>query len=407
MNDTREKRMLVGFAVDVSGSMKQSIRNESRKDVNRFGSFKNALRKLSRETREKINDCRKLGFKASIDVFAYTFGLRFFPNCDFPSLIHFRQESAKKSNYRYIDPYRELTNIARRNGIEDIRGFEKWIQDVLNREEASRLVSVLNQYPGIAKHIVRLLPRNIWEVYKKEIGRYIPLYNFVTFYNYREYKEKLTKAKGLAKELANTSSDSDIIEIIIREIGKEQFGQSIKEELEKYGEMLMPLEEVADLLETEEKELGKIEPFIYGNTPMKETLELIKKRFEKELARMPDDTIPVFFIISDGAPTDGDPLPIAEFIKNQGIHIISCLITDEDLICPRGLFNEIQPNWSEEAVLMYNMASSLEINSLFSSSLKEIGWTVPFGSKMFVQVNHSEVLDEFIQIILDPIRNRN
>ncbi len=304
MNDTREKRMLVGFAVDVSGSMKQSIRNESRKDVNRFESFKNALRKLSHETREKINDCRKLGFKASIDVFAYTFGLRFFPNCDFLSLIHFRQESAKKSDLninRYIDPYSELTNIARKNGIQDIPGFKRWIQDVLNRDEASRLVSVLDQYPSIAKHIVRLLPRNIWEVFKQEISRYIPLYNI----GYREDKEKLTKAKALAKELASASSDSDIIEIIIREIGEEQFGQSIKEELEKYGEMLMPLEDIADLLETEEKELSKIEPFIYGKTPMRGTLELIKKRFEKERAKTSNDTIPVFFIISDGAPTDG------------------------------------------------------------------------------------------------------
>ena len=129
MNDTREKRMLVGFAVDVSGSMKQSIRNESRKDVNRFESFKNALRKLSHETREKINDCRKLGFKASIDVFAYTFGLRFFQTVIFLSLIHFRQESAKKSDLninRYIDPYSELTNIARKNGIQDIPNFKKW-----------------------------------------------------------------------------------------------------------------------------------------------------------------------------------------------------------------------------------------------------------------------------------------
>jgi len=110
------------------------------------------------------------------------------------------------------------------------------------------------------------------------------------------------------------------------------------------------------------------------------------------------------FILSDGAPTDGNTLPIADSIKKEGIHIISCLITDEDLICPRSLFNEIQPKWSKEAVLMYNMASSLEEISVFAGSLKEHGWRVPSKSKMFVQVNHSEVLDEFIQIVLDPIK---
>ena len=39
------------------------------------------------------------------------------------------------------------------------RILKSGIQDVLNRDEASRLVSVLDQYPSIAKHIVRLLPK--------------------------------------------------------------------------------------------------------------------------------------------------------------------------------------------------------------------------------------------------------
>ncbi|WP_207680642.1 hypothetical protein [Desulfonema magnum] len=42
------------------------------------------------------------------------------------------------------------------------------------------------------------------------------------------------------------------------------------------------------------------------------------------------------------------------------------------------------------------MASSLGEDSVFAGSLKEHGWRVPVKSKMFVQVNHSEILDEFI-----------
>lgn len=441
MNDTKEKHILVGFAVDVSGSMSQSIRNESRKDVNRFESFKDALRKLSRKTREKIDSCRKEGFKASVDVFAYVFGLRIFPNCDFLSLIHLRKKNAKKSDLNFSgnsNPYRELVNIAIKNGIEDMEGFEGWIKDVLDTtDEAIRLVIVLNQYPSIAKHIAKLLPKNIKQAKVAEtrntiskvikygkwglpgwlglkLIRTVPIIALPSIVVYGIFAAKtaenaiedkdLTKAKSLAKELANASSDGDIIEIAIREIGQEQFGRSLYAEVRKYGETLMPLEKLADLLETQEKELNKIEPFIYGNTPMGQTLGLIKRRFEKELTKTPDNTIPLLFILSDGAPTDGDPLPIADSIKNEGIRIVSCLITDEDLIFPRTLFNEIQPEWSREAVLMYNMASSLDENSVFAGSLKEHGWRVPVRSKMFVQVNHSEVLDEFIQIVLDPIR---
>jgi len=166
----------------------------------------------------------------------------------------------------------------------------------------------------------------------------------------------------------------------------------------------MPLEEVADLLEREEERIEDIKPLIYGETPMKGTMEAIKMRFERELARLPKDTEPVLFILSDGEPTDGDPLPMAESLKTEGVTIVSCLITDQDLVYPRHLFNQKQPHWTQEAILMYNMASSLEEDSVFTGSLKELGWTVPTKSKMFVQVNHSEILDEFIQIVLGPIK---
>jgi hypothetical protein len=284
----------------------------------------------------------------------------------------------------------------------------------------------LRQYPNIAKHIAELLPKNIGQAMVagarkktsdtlkilKWIGAGVALTNPLTGFAVlaggkiaQELTEdkKLTKAETLACKLAKASSEN-IIEIAIQEIGEKKFGQSVSEELEKYRDSLMPLEKLADLLETEEKDLNKIEPFIYGNTPMKETLGLIKTRFEKESAKTPDNTIPLLFILSDGAPTDGDPLPIANVMKQEGIRIVSCLITDEDLISPRNLFNEKQRGWSREAVLMYNMASSLGEDSVFAGSLKEYGWKVPDKSKMFVQVNHSEVLDEFIQIVLDPIR---
>jgi len=396
--ESKEKNILVGFAVDVSSSMKQSIRNESKKDLNRFESFKDALRKLSRETRKKIENCRENGDNPSVDVFAYVFGLRIFSNCDFLSLIHLRKENVKKSNRksnRDKNPYRELVKIAQNNGIEDMPGFEKWIQDVLDINEAHRLLSIMNQYTSIASHITKLLPKNIGKAVIAEgrnktsklvkIGKWgflaLSFTNPFTAIggivaatvaeNVIEDKE-LTKAKKLAKKLANTDSDNDIIEIIIREIGYKRFGQNIKEELKKYGEILMPLEELADLFEEQEEELNKIESYIYGNTPMTETLELIIERFKKELKKMPADTIPVLFLLSDGAPTDGDPLPIAESIKSKNITIVSCFITDQDLCFSRKLFNEIQTSWTKEAKLMYNMASCLEENSVFASSLREL-----------------------------------
>jgi len=67
-------------------------------------------------------------------------------------------------------------------------------------------------------------------------------------------------------------------------------------------------------------------------------------KFKRELARLSEDTVAVRFILSDGAPTDGDLLPIAESLKTEGVAIVSCFIIDQDLIYPRYLFNQKQSN---------------------------------------------------------------
>ncbi len=431
------KQVLVGFAVDVSGSMEQSIRNERKKDGSRFESFKDSLRQLSKETKREIETSKQEGFYASITVFAYAFGLKELDYCDLLSLLELDQQMMSSSKgeieHKFNDPYQELADISKNYGIKDMEKYTKWGKDILSLKEARQLSNRLYEYPKIAERLTSLLPESFSQIEKKvqsdttagailgggaiEIlgllltGGVAPLIGVVAAgtasaeYAKRksigQEKKKLEKPEALARELAN-ASDDEIRKIIIREIGS-----GLQKELREHGDTRMPLEKVADLLENKEEQLEDIEPLIYGVTPMKGALKAIKTRFKQELARLPEDTVSVLFILSDGQPTDGDPMPTANALKDEGFYIISCFVTDQDITEPRRLFDAPASQWNDGAKLMFNMASSIDRNSVFTRFLLELGWKMPSEPKLFVQVNHSEVLDEFIRVVLSPLKARN
>jgi hypothetical protein len=117
---------------------------------------------------------------------------------------------------------------------------------------------------------------------------------------------------------------------------------------------------------------------MFGDTPMRQGLETILNRFEREEAAERFGAR-VLFMPSDGAPTDSDnsDLPIIENVeklKQKGIVIISCYLTDHDVNSPRTLYGQVPQTWPEGAKLMFNCASEIPIASAFDTYLNEIGW---------------------------------
>lgn len=451
-NPSQFNHVIVGFTIDVSGSMKQSIRNNDSKEENRFESFQESLKNLSKEAKKEIEMSQQEGNEASIDVFVYAFGLKDTDYGDLITLIELGKQildQPKKEDNTplqiYDNPYEELAAISKQYGIKDMEKYIKWGKDILNPEEAQRLTRRLHQYPRIAERLMGLLPESFSEVEGRVVedtkqgaveggckgvlsgvaltvigalvggpfgaawigslglvggglGAGIGADSAKKASIDRERKQ-LEKPESLARELANASSDDEVRKIIIREVGS-----VLEEELRKVSDMTLPLEEVADLLDNRGDYLEDIEPLIYGMTPMQGALKAVKSRFEKELDRLPKDTIPVLFILSDGQPTDGNPLPVTEALKQAGIHIVSCFVTNQNIVHPRKLFDVPETEWSDGARLMFNMASSIGQDSVFTRFLLELGWTMPAKPKLFVQVNHTEVLEEFIRVVLSPLK---
>lgn len=81
----KEVSALIGVAIDLSGSMAQSIRNDSETKVSRLESVRQSLGRLTNQARESLNTSR--GAKTKIELFGYGFGFREIEVADLLALI--------------------------------------------------------------------------------------------------------------------------------------------------------------------------------------------------------------------------------------------------------------------------------------------------------------------------------
>jgi hypothetical protein len=131
---------------------------------------------------------------------------------------------------------------------------------------------------------------------------------------------------------------------------------------------------------------------------MRAAAEEIASRFKRLMADPSRTEQRFLFVVSDGEPTDGDPRPAFSDIRNGGVEIVSCFVTGADIADPRILWAKPQAGWSEGARLMFDIATPIDDRGPFARCLLSRGWELEAGAKLFVQVNHSTVLEEFIRI---------
>ena len=131
-----------------------------------------------------------------------------------------------------------------------------------------------------------------------------------------------------------------------------------------------------------------------------------KQRLAKERSSASYSDNPILFILSDGEPTDGSAesaISLANEIKQTGVLIVSCYVTSDDLTKPRQLYGSARQDWPQGAHLMFECASELPHGSPFESYMREFEWEIEPSGRLFTQVNQSEVLSEFMNVILSPL----
>lgn len=111
----------------------------------------------------------------------------------------------------------------------------------------------------------------------------------------------------------------------------------------------------------------------------------------------------ILLILTDGQSTDGDPRPIASELKDHGVSIYSCFVANTDVAAAKHLSAAAQADWTELAVVMFDVASTVNSTNQTVQMLREYGWHADDECKLFAQVNHSEALSQFTRSVLRSV----
>jgi len=145
---------------------------------------------------------------------------------------------------------------------------------------------------------------------------------------------------------------------------------------------------------------------LFGVTPLCQALKVIRDRIKSEL-RQRNFTMPVLLLIlSDGLADDGDPLPLITELHMLGVITLCCYLADKDVLAPRQLYRTEEPSWTDGARLLFRCASALYKDSYVSRAifdyLDDYGWRPGEGMRLFGQVNQTEALGNFLEVLLRP-----
>ena len=152
--------------------------------------------------------------------------------------------------------------------------------------------------------------------------------------------------------------------------------------------------------------LHSVEPYIYGYTPLYQSIEKAIELFETKATKFRNHK-KLLFILSDGYPSDEDVSDperkdrALSKLTTAGVTVVSCFITDTTQIDPRRLFSSMGPDWDRGAKFLFSLSSKVSTQSLPRTLFVKRGWTIDITNNetnLFLQVNHPEHLREGCEV---------
>jgi hypothetical protein len=326
--DSETPAALVGIAIDTSGSMEESLRNDRNRELSRLEGVRDALLRYAQNFRSALETSQA---QRSLRLFAYAFGLR-----------------------------------------------SGQVADLLSLIRAARAMD-------LSQEIERRKSRYVKEA-RRTAGDYAGLAGLARSYGFGSVVSNIERA-------ATAAAEGEIRNRIASEIAG-----LLLQNARRVGDTTVTPTELAELFDdTAASKFNDLEPIIYGDTPMTAAAATVVKRFSRE-PRVSDERR-MFLLLSDGEPTDGDPLPVFKELQESGVTIVTCYVTNKDIVAPRLLRSSADDAWPDGAKLMFEAASALGQDETFARQLLRGGWIIEPEARLFLQVNHSELLAEFVQTI--------
>jgi hypothetical protein len=140
---------------------------------------------------------------------------------------------------------------------------------------------------------------------------------------------------------------------------------------------------------------------LFGDTPMQEALVKVRRRFEQEFASYPGVPRSALIIISDGESTDGSPVEECTAIAGSGTTIIGAYLTSGDISAPRKLYSSLPAGWPGGAKTLFEISSVIGEDGMVLGTLHSKGWDATPASRLFIQLNQSEIMADFVAAVLE------
>lgn len=207
----------------------------------------------------------------------------------------------------------------------------------------------------------------------------------------------------------------------IREVMNQAKPYLLKEEKEKVClsgvtvNSIFKVKDASNVLHgcVDEKELSKercgellqrVKPYIYGGTPLYQSIEEAIKLFQ---ASSFTSHKKLMFILSDGEPTDGETTDrpridrLTSELNTAGVTVVSCFVTKSTKIYPKRLYSKEIPEWEPGAKFLFSLSSKVSTQSLPRTMFVKRHWTIDFTdneTRLFLQVNSPDHLREGCEV---------
>ena len=395
---------LFGVLLDVSGSMRDAYALDRSSDVSVERTHAIFTTIMNIVKRDVVHRHRQEY------VFACAFGLDRgrIQTCDFISLF----DGPK-------DGHRALINLAKEHRAPHA---EPWIKDHLSQFESRIIYVGLCRDTHLIPRLIQILPSQKQtksvEKYRKRASQ---LDSFGSFFGKHlfgwgpsNYMAETVNAR-VSASVSESEAYKFAQEIIDSTLQQKPNPKEVQQVSEKLDNLLnassstVPSSQSAStqssssLHDRIHEFLEQIRPFIFGGTPMCMALRDAQAIFQKTNANWK-----VLFILSDGESGDGNPYPIAQKLYKLGVTIVTCFLTSEHIDNPRCLLYEADPSWKDGRQALFEMSSTMKNTHTPISYLVDANWQLPPSgeSRLFVQANSLDVVNEFCEIVVSQMKKR-
>lgn len=100
-----------------------------------------------------------------------------------------------------------------------------------------------------------------------------------------------------------------------------------------------------------------LEQMFLGPPTIKAAAESLEQRFKRLSAR--NFTHRLLLVVSSGISVDGDPRPIFRAIRDSGVTVLTCFVSDQQSGFSRLFYDDVDPEWSEGERLLWDISSRL------------------------------------------------